>query len=739
MAVTGLRFPITASNQASKVLDAVGRDAARIAKGVGLAFAGAAAAAGGAFIKIGLDADQMRSDIVTGTGASGRALDGLMATALRVSGRTVQGMEGAGAAVAGLNTHFQATGDQLERMSIRSNDFARVIGSDTASVVDNLGQVASIWSLSADEADASLDTMTGVVQGFNIDGGKLLSLMQQFGPVFANAGLDIGQTASLFGQLHKAGVDVTRIGPGINMFLRNVAKEGGNAEAEMTAVVEAIQAASTDIEAVGVATEAFGAEGAQRLARAIRQGGISFSFAADDVAQYSGSLEKAAEDSLTLGDRFALLKNRLIEMIAPKALEFVEGLSNWLAGIVKWVEDSDVSQRIGDAFTTAGIWGAAQEVLNIGWDLMWDGVYGDVPTKANRLRDQMSTWIGNNPELFQYLDYLAGFQGSAEQQRLQENWAKFVHDPVANFCLMQDYFTTFRSDIEKKFPELAAWISDFAGEDWKLSWDELNTAVNTTEEPGGLKGKLIEFGTWIRKELPAIAVGIENIADGEWGLAWNNIGSKLGASFINGIILVLNGGISLLNRIVDGLVDVLVTALNLMIKNINLGIKGINFISPFPDIPYIPLINNDFDIPDIPHIPLIPIDFSEVDGVGGGSQSAFEVSKLLTVAPGIGGRGVSTERRTPSPTGPSGSSFLRGQGLIGLAEGGIVRRPTLAMIGEDGPEAVVPLDGRSGGVGMTVNIDMSGSIVDDDAVDRLLERLQVYARRNNGLDLSAAL
>lgn len=34
-----------------------------------------------------------------------------------------------------------------------------------------------------------------------------------------------------------------------------------------------------------------------------------------------------------------------------------------------------------------------------------------------------------------------------------------------------------------------------------------------------------------------------------------------------------------------------------------------------------------------------------------------------------------------------------------LADGGIVTRPTLAVIGEAGPEAVIPLDGRFGGIG----------------------------------------
>jgi hypothetical protein len=44
-----------------------------------------------------------------------------------------------------------------------------------------------------------------------------------------------------------------------------------------------------------------------------------------------------------------------------------------------------------------------------------------------------------------------------------------------------------------------------------------------------------------------------------------------------------------------------------------------------------------------------------------------------------------------------------------LAKGGIVNRPTLAMLGESGPEAVVPL-GRQGGAGMTVNLTINGDI-----------------------------
>ena len=46
-----------------------------------------------------------------------------------------------------------------------------------------------------------------------------------------------------------------------------------------------------------------------------------------------------------------------------------------------------------------------------------------------------------------------------------------------------------------------------------------------------------------------------------------------------------------------------------------------------------------------------------------------------------------------------------------LAEGGIVRGPTLAMIGERGPEAVVPLDRYGAGGSMTIVIQLDGRTV----------------------------
>jgi hypothetical protein len=55
-----------------------------------------------------------------------------------------------------------------------------------------------------------------------------------------------------------------------------------------------------------------------------------------------------------------------------------------------------------------------------------------------------------------------------------------------------------------------------------------------------------------------------------------------------------------------------------------------------------------------------------------------------------------------------------------LADGGIVTGPTLAMIGEKGPEAVIPLTGRNAGSGGTTYITINTG-ADPQAVVRALQ------------------
>ena len=72
-----------------------------------------------------------------------------------------------------------------------------------------------------------------------------------------------------------------------------------------------------------------------------------------------------------------------------------------------------------------------------------------------------------------------------------------------------------------------------------------------------------------------------------------------------------------------------------------------------------------------------------------------------------------------------------------LAKGGIVSSPTLAMIGEAGPEAVVPLSGNNAGIGGTYNITVNAGGITDRTDKRALAReignmIQHELSRNTG-------
>jgi hypothetical protein len=84
----------------------------------------------------------------------------------------------------------------------------------------------------------------------------------------------------------------------------------------------------------------------------------------------------------------------------------------------------------------------------------------------------------------------------------------------------------------------------------------------------------------------------------------------------------------------------------------------------------------------------------------------------------------------PEGTGPSGADKSRFDTIPAMAAGGIVNSATLALIGEKGPEAVIPLD-RMGTMGTTnVNINVNGG--DPNAV---VAALRTYMRQNGSVPI----
>jgi hypothetical protein len=83
----------------------------------------------------------------------------------------------------------------------------------------------------------------------------------------------------------------------------------------------------------------------------------------------------------------------------------------------------------------------------------------------------------------------------------------------------------------------------------------------------------------------------------------------------------------------------------------------------------------------------------------------------------IGYTGMSAAEITAERYKESGAAR---RGIPLMAEGGIVTRPTLAMIGEAGAEAVVPLD-KMGGMGTTINVNVAGSVISEGQLQSVIQ------------------
>jgi len=87
--------------------------------------------------------------------------------------------------------------------------------------------------------------------------------------------------------------------------------------------------------------------------------------------------------------------------------------------------------------------------------------------------------------------------------------------------------------------------------------------------------------------------------------------------------------------------------------------------------------------------------------------------------------------------GKQGAASAVPRNIPRMAEGGIVSSPTLALIGEAGPEAVMPLDRMQSGGGITINVT-GGLATSAEIGESVVNALRAYSRSAGPLQLQVA-
>lgn len=115
-----------------------------------------------------------------------------------------------------------------------------------------------------------------------------------------------------------------------------------------------------------------------------------------------------------------------------------------------------------------------------------------------------------------------------------------------------------------------------------------------------------------------------------------------------------------------------------------------------------------------------------------GEAIAWPISKIIELSGWLDRVGMKFSNFKKQTTGKVSGLWDKATSWIpGLAEGGIVTKPTLAMIGEKGAEAVIPLDKAGGVGGNTYNFDFSNATITDK--EKLIREIKAVMDRESEL------
>jgi len=288
-------------------------------------------------------------------------------------------------------------------------------------------------------------------------------------------------------------------------------------------------------------------------------------------------------------------------------------------------------------------------------------------------------------------------------------------------------------------PVMAAWdtikgaidaIAALIKGDFSGAWEGLKRAVGGVLD--GIKSTLLGFPMLIlsavvdigKTIVSGIASGVANLSEAVWDkikampaalaslvVAWLTGLSDIGSKVISWVASGATGLASAIWDKISGFASALLTLITEGVKDtvVGIGEKIVGWI------------------------------VSGVKGVASGIADAVKAAINLGIdALNVGIKGLNKGVGLINAVIPGGDPVPEIPKIPRLAKGGIVTQPTLALIGEAGPEAVVPLRGRNAGVGgITITVNAGLVSTPDQIGQQIIEAIQ-QAQRRSGPVFAAA-
>ena len=286
-------------------------------KGVAMAAGGLTLAAGAA-AKLGQEYQEATNTIAAGTGATGEQLEGLTQSFKDVWATVPQDAATVSAAIADINTEMGLQGAALEDVTKAFLDVSRAMGEEAGPMIKSVADAMLAFGVPAEDTRLQLDKLTAVSQAVGVPMSALASTIVKFGPQLQTMGLSLDEATALVGNMEAAGLSASKMMPGLNTAVQKLAKEGvTDISAGLMEMISNIENAETDTEALAIATDNFGAGAGVRFKNAIDKGVFSLDDMLAAMANSEGKVADLGAATLTMSDKFDVLKNRVKGTLVP--------------------------------------------------------------------------------------------------------------------------------------------------------------------------------------------------------------------------------------------------------------------------------------------------------------------------------------------------------------------------------------------------------------------------------------
>lgn len=325
------------------------------------AAASAVATVGVAAWEAGNAVDGAMDTISVATGATGNDLDGLRKDFEGVFTRVPTDVDSAASAISVLNSRLDISGQALQDTSVGLLEMSRITGGDLTANGEAFTRMVGDWNLNLQDLPGYMDQVFTASQQTGAEVGTLMEQIVQYGAPMRNFGFSFQESGALLAGFAAQGVNTEIVMSGLRTAQGKFIAQGKDMSSGLWETIDAIQNAETQTEALGIATNIFGAKAAGDWLDTIRGGKFDLEEITNAMMDSRGAIMEGAAATLGWSERWGMFKNRVTTGLAPLGKAMEDAAVDGLSQITTIFERPEAQQGIA-TFATMAVQGITRVV-----------------------------------------------------------------------------------------------------------------------------------------------------------------------------------------------------------------------------------------------------------------------------------------------------------------------------------------------------------------------------------------